>query len=142
MSKEKESHSLVFSAEISILHSMLDWVRKQIMDKGLDLAEIRKIEIALEEAFVNIIHYAYLDQKGDIEVTCNFSPHEFLELQLKDYGKPFNPLEEERPFNRFSPLEEREEGGLGIPLIQGLMDKIDYQRQGVANILTLTKYCS
>ena len=54
---------------------------------------------------------------------------------------PFNPLEGEANIDKAAPLEQRSIGGLGISFMKELMDKMEYCREGEANILTLKKHC-
>ena len=131
--------SSAFEAEIRNLPFMLSWIRAQMQQEPFSDQELTRIEIAIEEALVNVIHYAYLDKKGKIELMCRFCCNEFIELIIKDYGIPFNPLEAHKEVNKEAKLHERKEGGLGIVLMHQLMDKIKYERIKGANILTLRK---
>ena len=130
-----------FPAKLSSLRLMLAWICDQLEENAFTDQEMLCIEIALEEALVNIIHYAYQDQGGVVEITYNFYPYEQIEIIIKDYGMAFNPLESGKKINRSAPLEERKIGGLGISFIQELMDKMEYLRDGKVNILTLKKHC-
>lgn len=118
---------------------MLEWVCSQLKESSLSDVEIRRVEIALEEAFVNIISYAYPQKEGKIELEYQFYPGEFIELTIKDWGIPFNPMKQTAEIDFSASLEEREVGGLGILFIQKLMDKVEYLRFRETNILTLKK---
>ena len=120
---------------------MISWVRGQVEEGEFTERERRHIEIALEEALVNIIHYAYQSSNGVIEILCNDYPQDQVEIIIKDYGVPFNPLESSKKIDQSASLEERTEGGLGIAFIKELMDTMEYQREGKANVLTLKKKC-
>ena len=135
----KKDNTASFTAEQSSLHSMLEWIRTHLETSGLSDVEIRRIELALEEALVNIISYAYQKDRGEIELKYHLSPGEFIELTIKDTGQPFNPMQQVKTVDPSATLEETEEGGLGILFIQNLMDKIEYTRFRETNILTLKK---
>lgn len=141
MSQPFRSVSCVFKAELSSLHSMLAWIRREVRGEDFLEQEMRRIEVALEEAFVNIIHYAYQDQGGIVEITYNHYLHQHIEIIFKDYGIPFNPITSSRQIDRLAPLEKRKVGGLGISFMKELMDEMEYLRDGEANILTLKKIC-
>ena len=64
---------------------MLEWVCSQLKETSLSDVEIRRVEIALEEAFVNIISYAYPQEEGRIELEYQFYPVESIELTIKDW---------------------------------------------------------
>ena len=97
-----------------------------------------KLRLALEEAVVNVMEYAYpAGRKGEvnIRVTCD---GDLLRLIITDTGIPFDPTEAAAADTTLS-AEERPVGGLGILLIRKLMDVINYEREHGKNILTLTK---
>ena len=98
-----------------------------------------KIELVVEELFVNIAKYAYKDNTGTVQIDCHVSQNpNVLHLTFKDSGIPFNPLAKKDPDVTLS-AEDREIGGLGIFLTKKYMDTIDYQYENKMNVLTLTK---
>lgn len=122
-----------FPASIQELHSILQWVRGQLA--GLDRTAIGRVELATEEALVNIINYAKVEQI-DVEVKNLHDGR--IEIAIKDQGPPFNPLKHKGP-DLVSPLEERNEGGLGIYFIRECMDEVRYFRDRHTNTLVLVK---
>ncbi len=97
-----------------------------------------KLQLALEEAVVNVMEYAYpAGRQGDVNIRATFDGH-LLRLIISDSGIPFDPTEATAVDTTLS-AEERPVGGLGIMLIRELMDIINYEREGGKNILTLTK---
>ena len=96
-----------------------------------------KIDVAVEEIFVNIAHYAYGENQGDAEISAIVSDG-VLRIVFSDSGTPFNPLEREDPDITLS-AEEREIGGLGIFLTKKFMTSVDYEYKDGKNILAITK---
>ena len=86
MTKPVQSESSTFPADLASLRPMLAWVLSHIQESSFQDSEMRRIEVALEEALVNIIHYAYPDQEGVIEITCNYFPGKRIEIIIKDYA--------------------------------------------------------
>lgn len=127
-----------FCANLNSLHPMLEWIRAHLEEAGFSDVEVRRIEIALEEALVNIISYAYQGKEGMIELNYHLS-EKYVELVIKDQGLPFNPLKQIKKADPLIPIEEREVGGLGILFILEIMDKVDYTRSRETNTLTLRK---
>ena len=117
---------------------MLQWVREQLRANGLDEVSIRKVELASEEALVNIIRHAYKETAGVVEINIQKVKKQ-IEIEIRDNGPSFNPLKQEIAFNPMASLEEREIGGLGILFIRQYMDEVRYRREGNANILILVK---
>ena len=92
---------------------MLHWIRGELIRTGFDESTIRKLELASEEALVNVIRHAYKEQQGSIEIDIHSNPKNSLRLSL-GWRIPFNPLSLETKVDPLAPLEERTEGGLGI----------------------------
>lgn len=117
---------------------MLRWVRKQLQAIGLHEWTVRKIELAAEEALVNIIQYAYRDQPGEVEIQMRHNPRtQEIEIVLQDQGPPFNPLHRRILMDRTAPLQDRGMGGLGIHFMRQYVDDISYERHQDRNVLTL-----
>ncbi len=129
-----------FKATLSNLHSMIAYIKKQALQVGFDEADVHKIQLASEEALVNIIHYAYPSshKNGEIEVICYPQDGHSLQIVFKDQGIAFNPLDKGE-VNIHAPIEQRRIGGLGIFFFLKVMDDLEYKRDGKWNILVMTK---
>ncbi len=112
---------------------------KDIMTRlGIGKPLAPKLRLALEEAVVNAMEYAYpAGIKGNVTIRTTFDG-ERLRLIISDSGIAFNPTEAVKADTTLS-AEERPIGGLGILLMRELMDFINYERIDGRNILTLTK---
>ena len=98
----------------------------------------RQLRLAVEEAVVNVIDYAYpTGTEGDVTVKVMSDGHK-LKIQIVDSGVTFDPTAKEKADISLS-AEERQIGGLGILLVRELMDSINYERIHGHNILTLIK---
>jgi anti-sigma regulatory factor (Ser/Thr protein kinase) len=128
-----------FEAEIKQLRPMIHWIREQLFALGLDETNVRKTELASEEALVNVMDHGYKGKSGRIEIEILSSSSQ-IEIVIRDWGVAFNPLEQEVGFDPLATLEEREIGGLGILFMRQYVDEIQYLRKGDANVLTLIKY--
>lgn len=129
----------VFSPKLSSLHQMLEWAHSFLKTEKFSKKEIKRMEIALEEAFVNIIHYACTDRSCKIEICYANLGDGWVTFTLKDQGSPFDPTKKSSSFPNPESLEKQKEGGLGIPLMYRFVDEIDYRRDGEWNVLTLKK---
>ncbi len=98
---------------------------------------MNKIDLAIEEIFVNIAHYAYNPKVGETWISASFTDN-VLTVIFKDKGKPFNPIAKEDPDITLS-AEERDIGGLGIFLTKKFMDSVYYEYKDGHNILTIRK---
>ena len=98
--------------------------------------KISKIELAAEEALMNIIRYAYPEGPGDVELICKMDDGRFV-IEIIDWGIPFDVTAMPDP-DVTAGLPERKIGGLGIFLMKKAMDEVRYRRENDRNILTLT----
>ena len=105
---------------------------------GIEKSLARQLRLAVEEAVVNVINYAYpTGTEGDITIQI-LSDGNTLHCQIIDKGRPFDPTAQEKADITQS-AEERQVGGLGILLVRELMDSINYERTDGRNVLTLIK---
>lgn len=126
-----------FLADLNTLDGMMKYLRSEATLHGMDEKTIHKMELACEEAIVNIISYAYPEQKGPLSIVCNRKGNRF-EITLCDQGIPFNPIDAEVNPQLDKPVLERRVGGLGIFLIRKAIDEASYQRIENENVLRLT----
>ena len=112
------------------------------MANALSLSDETKdsVNLALEEALVNVILYAYPEgAKGPITLTARAdAARTHIRFELRDGGKAYNPLLNEMPDLTLG-IEERPIGGLGIFLIRKMMDELAYDRLGGENVLIMRK---
>ena len=105
---------------------------------GIEKSLARQLRLAVEEAVVNVINYAYpAGKEGDITIKI-MSNGNTLRFQIIDAGVLFDPTMKERADTTLS-AEDRQIGGLGILLVRELMDSINYERIEGTNVLTLIK---
>ena len=129
---------LAINNSLSHVHEVNDFVKS--IGEELNLAEndSQNLKLAIEEAVVNVINYAYpTDEEGKIDIEATATPT-YLRVKIIDSGVPFAPTDAPDVDTSLS-AEERQIGGLGIFLVRQLMDTINYERIDGKNILTLTK---
>jgi sigma-B regulation protein RsbU (phosphoserine phosphatase) len=123
-------------AKVENLARIIDFVNRELERNGCPPDMQDRINVAVEEIFVNIAHYAYEQGTGD--VTLVISVTDKAVIKFEDTGKYYNPLESADP-DLETDLSSREIGGLGIYLVKKLVDSIEYSRIDNKNILTITK---
>ena len=96
------------------------------------------LNLALEEAVVNVINYAYPEgTTGDVIIDAAVT-ESAITFTIIDGGKPFDPTASaEVDIN--AGVEDRPVGGLGIHLVRQIMDEVRYERRGEKNVLIITK---
>ncbi|WP_243544006.1 ATP-binding protein [Pseudodesulfovibrio tunisiensis] len=107
---------------------------------GASAAQLTRIELAFEEALMNVCTHAYPEKTGTVSVDC-FTKREktgapLFCVRLTDHGEPFNPLEH-TPRPTPADMNSRTPGGMGIVLLQRMVDQADYFRTDTANCMIL-----
>ena len=128
---------IILPAKIEMLDSFLCFIRGFCDKNGL--AEERKcqMELACEEALVNVISYAYRGGEGSIEVICEIEGDR-IAVTVADEGVEFDLMAHPEPDVNLA-AEHRQIGGLGIHFIRTTMDQVTYRREGGRNILKMCK---
>ena len=127
----------VFRANDEELGNVMQFVEEQLDNIGASMKASMQISVAVEEIFVNVAHYAYCGESGDVFVSLD-EEGENLKLVFSDSGIPFDPLEKSDPDITLS-ADERQIGGLGIFMVKKSMDSVYYERRDGKNILTMIK---
>ena len=101
-----------------------------------------QVDVAVEELFINIAHYAYAPQTGPVTVRVETEKDpKAVSITFIDGGTPYDPLAKADPDITAS-VEERPIGGLGIYMVKQSMDSVDYRYQNGRNMLTIRKKLS
>ena len=105
---------------------------------GFDDMVTMEIKLAVEEAVVNVMTYAYAPgQSGDVTIEAALN-NVRMKFTIIDSGKPFDPTVQAEVDTTLS-AKQRNIGGLGIHIIRQNMDSINYERIDGHNVLTLRK---
>lgn len=129
---------LVVDAKKEELEHVLTFVDEYLESMEMSAKVMIKVDIAVEELFVNIASYAYEDEGGNVTIMVDNRENGSVSITFIDNGKPYNPLEKEDP-DITLPAEERQIGGLGILMVKKSMDDVQYEYKDGKNILTITK---
>lgn len=132
---KKELH---LTNDVSQVVVLGEWIERLGEELALNPADVFQLNLALEEAVVNVMNYAYPGQT-DMPIVLSVSADEGADgivFRLTDNGVPFDPTRAEMPDVTLS-AEERNIGGLGIFLVEQLMNRVAYEREGESNVLTM-----
>lgn len=136
-SSDMQIFHLRLPAELDHLPAFLDHVRQAAEAAGLATAQGIHLELAVEEALVNVFNYAYAGQNPPGAVTCQvMTAADSLTVEIVDEGPPFDPLARPDPDITLD-LEDRQPGGLGILMIRQFTDDVAYRREDGRNVLTI-----
>lgn len=130
---------LVIDAKIENLDEVLGFVDAELEMIDCPMKLQMQIDVAVEEMFVNIAHYAYVPDIGKATIKLEMSEdNKMVAITFIDEGVPFDPTAKADPDVTLS-AQERQIGGLGIFMVKKSMDSMEYERIDGQNILTITK---
>ncbi len=141
MENVRLSRNLTLPNDINTIPQLNEYIDSVCEDMGLDMATSMSLNLALEEAVVNVMNYAYPEgTKGTVNIET-IADNTQITFIISDSGKFFDPTAKEEVDTTLS-AEERPIGGLGIHLIRQIMNHVVYERKDDKNILKLTKNIS
>ena len=130
---------LTIAATVGNIEAVTDFVNEQLEALDCPMKAQMQIDIALDELFGNIAHYAYNPDVGDATVRVEVIDNPLaVVITFIDNGVPYDPLAKADPDITLS-AEEREIGGLGIFMVKKTMDDITYEYKDGQNILRIRK---
>lgn len=131
--------SLRVPARAKELQGIRQQLEHTLVSGGIPLEQARQWVVAVNEACMNIVQHAYGDRhRGDIVLEVDTDSQKWL-FRLKDFAPPID-TKSLKPRD----LDVVRPGGLGLSLIEKIMDEIHYLNppDGIGNILEMTKYWS
>jgi serine/threonine-protein kinase RsbW len=127
-----------FPARFEYLDDVRSHVAAVARAAGFSDKSVYAVQLAADEAASNIIEHAYVGEPDAwFEMNCEFSDDRLV-VTFTDHGKSFDFSKVQKPDVK-ADLSDRRIGGLGVYLMQKLMDNVQYRSTGSENVLTLIK---
>ncbi len=133
-------NTITIPAMLESLALISQFITDATTQAGMDDHAAWQVQLAVDEAATNIIQHGYTPaDPGDIEMNWRVADDQLI-VTLSDHGKRFKPEEVPDP-DIHSPLEERQAGGLGLYLMNRLMDSVVFEFDTPnGNQLIMTKH--
>lgn len=128
---------ITLDAVVENIPVVTEFVDRELEKAGCSFRAKTQIDIAIDELFGNIAHYAYRSGIGQATVRLELEEG-MATLIFLDRGDPYNPLNNEDPDVTLS-AQERKIGGLGIFMVKKTMDEMMYEYADGWNMLTIRK---
>jgi len=130
---------LCVTSKMENLTVISDFVTSVAKKLSLDDDQTFALQMAVDEACTNVIEHAYGGQtNGTISIRCR-TVNDDVVVTIHDHGRPFDPQSVPRP-DITAPLEKRREKGLGLYLMEKLMDSVKWEFDATkGNTLTMRK---
>ena len=130
---------LTIAATVENIETVTDFVNEQLEALDCPRKTQMQIDIAIDELFGNIAHYAYNPDVGEATVCVEVVGEPLaVVITFIDKGVPYDPLAKADPDTTLS-AEERDIGGLGIHMVKKSMDDVTYEYKDGQNILKIKK---
>jgi len=130
---------LTITATVENIETVTTFVDEQLEALDCPVKAQMQINIAIDELFGNIAHYAYNPDVGEATVRVEVIEDPLsVVITFIDGGVPYDPLAAADPDTSLS-AEDRAIGGLGIFMVKKSMDDIAYRYENGKNILSIRK---
>ena len=96
------------------------------------------IRLILEELVLNAVDYGTEDKSTEIRLKL-LSEADYVQIDLSDNGRPYNPLVDAPAPDLDSSADDRKVGGQGVHLVKQLSDEVSYRHAEGLNALTIVK---
>ena len=127
--------TLAINADPSDVRIAAEWLHQIAHQFEVPQNKTIALDQCLDEVLMNIVMHGGLSAtQTPVELSLQAFP-KMAEITVSDSGKAFDPVNaptKPRPLT----LEEAEPGGLGLSIIRGLSNHLDYQFKEGRNILT------
>ena len=119
--------SIVLPNDIQEVPRLNAFVNEACQMAGFTEGETSKVQLAIEEAVVNVMKYAYPSgTHGDVTIEAQLNGVR-MKFTIIDSGAPFDPTAHPEADTTLS-VNQRAIGGLGIHLVRQIMDAVNYER--------------
>ena len=130
---------IVVEATIESIPKVTEFVDEQLEQLECPMKTQMQVDVAIDEIFSNIAHYAYNPEIGSATVRVEVTEEPLaVVITFVDNGVPYDPLAKADPDITLS-IEERGIGGLGIYMVKKTMDDVSYEYKDGQNILRIKK---
>lgn len=131
---------LNISATVENIAAVTAFVDEQLEELDCPMKTQLQVDVAIDELFGNIAHYAYNPEIGAATVRVEVTDKPLsVVITFIDNGVPYDPLAKADPDVTLS-AEERQIGGLGIYMVKKSMDDVSYEYKNGQNILRIKKH--
>jgi len=128
----------IFQARSDQLALATGFVEEVCERQGVAASDALRLTLIVEELFTNILMHGHRgDHDSSVHIELEVGPAQ-LALRFADQAPPFDPLQylAELP-GLDRPVEERRPGGLGLPLVAQMSERLEYTHVDGFNRLSL-----
>jgi serine/threonine-protein kinase RsbW len=129
---------LSIPSQTTFLSLVREVTKKMAESAGFSEGTAERLALAVDEATTNVIEHAY-HGSGDREVELRIEDQGLeFRVEVVDSGTTVDPRAVPRvDLHRY--VSERRTGGLGVHLMEKIMDSVTFRRSAQRNVCTLVK---
>lgn len=129
---------MMVNASTEQLAKVRKFVASFAREQGFSEEQVQDIRLAVDEACTNIIKHAYkYDDSKEFELNIE-NRDDQLWISIVDNGQSFDPSTYKKP-DLEDQIRKKKRGGVGVYLIQKLMDKVEYHTSDNRNEIRMLK---
>ncbi len=127
----------LFRRDFDSLVEIFALTEKFFAGEGIDPEHLFTVNLAVEELFTNMVKF---NPDGDEHISLQLQ-HADSAVQVRLCDRRVEPFDVTVPrmVDRDAPAEKREAGGLGLYLVQQMVDSLDYAHRDGVTTVTFTK---
>lgn len=126
-----------FKKAVTSLSEIFAFIDEHVPGTGISPAGVYAMYFVVEELFTNMVKYAPSSTR-DVTIAMKIDGTR-LTIQMTDHDvDPFDPANAPK-VDPSTPLQERRIGGLGIQLVQQMVDDLQYSYADRCSTITITK---
>jgi anti-sigma regulatory factor (Ser/Thr protein kinase) len=130
--------AITLPSQTSFLGLIREVTQKLAEGIGFEAGTAGRLALAVDEAATNVIEHAYAgaaDRELEVRYWCESTE---FRVEVVDNGRMVNPRSVPHvDLERY--VSERRTGGLGVHLMERIMDSVTYRRSGRKNVCCLVK---
>jgi serine/threonine-protein kinase RsbW len=124
----------------SHLQQVRDFVRTYLNHRQLPEVAVNQIVLAIDEVVANfIIHANGEDETQFLDLKLDFKEQE-LNVEIADHGNTIYLPGPHQPPNLRDYIQQGRKGGMGMTLVNRLMDKVEFFTRGNHTVCHLSKH--
>lgn len=133
------NHSFQIESKYKEITILMGKLHNLFLEHGLDEQDQSELEISLVEALNNVVRHSYKAKPNNSIILDVDIDEESITLRITDSGKSRTDFS--KPTLDYDPedIENLPEGGMGLFIIDKLMDSTNYETEDGKNIFIMTK---
>ncbi len=130
MTEKKSSFKLTVPCDLAGLGLVQAFVRESALLFGFHREDLPKIELAVEEAVVNVVQHAFSDEEdpATFDVITERTPLG-MGIAIREKGIPFDP-QRLPSYDRAADIDQVSTSGMGMFLMRESMDEVSFHNLG------------